>query len=68
MSAPIKYCTTCDRHRNVYKHMRAGFPPDAAEKWLRRTCPHDGDGCDIHYQAGISPALLARRSVGGRHA
>lgn len=59
MSDPIKYCTACGRVRSCYQHMRAEFPPGAAEKWLRKSCPAEGKPCEIKYQAGMSPDLMA---------
>ena len=63
MTNPIKYCTTCERVRDCMLHLRADFPPEAAERWLRRSCPRKGvrpRPCDIRYQAGIMPASKAR--------
>ena len=54
MSNPAKICNTCNRVRDCTLHLRAGFPPDAAEKWLRRTCQQK-DRCDITYCAGLGP-------------
>ena len=67
-SEPIEYCKTCDRERSCYSHMRAEFPPDAARKWLKRTCPYKGPGgtrwdtkkCDIYYKAGFIPPLIPK--------
>lgn len=59
MSQPKKFCITCGRERECGYHMRAEFPPDAAEKWLKKTCQHKkgkkGKPCNIEYRAGIQP-------------
>jgi hypothetical protein len=60
MKDPIKKCTTCGRTRNCMLHKRADFPPDAAEKWLKKTCEQKGK-CEITYQAGIDIEGIARR-------
>jgi hypothetical protein len=53
MNDPIKFCTVCQRRRNCMLHAGGrGFPPDKAEKWLRRTCPNGGTLCQISYRAG----------------
>lgn len=56
MEPPTITCTYCGRKRDATRHMRADFPPDAARKWLRRNCPHQGAGpspCEFRYRAGV---------------
>jgi hypothetical protein len=35
-------------------HMRADFPPEAARKWMRKTCKHEEKPCQFGYRAGIN--------------
>jgi hypothetical protein len=53
MSDPKVWCTVCGRRKNPTDHMRADFPPEAARKWLKRTCRREGKPCEFGYQAGF---------------
>lgn len=50
---PTMMCKTCGRERNCTLHRQADFPPDAARKWLRKTCA-DKTTCDLVYTAGLA--------------
>ena len=54
MTDPTYSCKTCDRRRNCMLHTRAEFPPDAAKKWLKKTCERKGE-CDLVYTCGFEP-------------
>lgn len=60
MEPPTITCTYCGRKRDATLHMRHEFPPDAARKWLRRTCRHEEKPCDFRYRAGIDTDGLKR--------
>lgn len=63
---PVVYCDTCSRQRQCSQHMRAAFPPDAASKWLLKSCKTGG--CHIQYQAGVTiglQKLLATLALSG---
>lgn len=53
MSDPTVTCKTCARQRSCMLHLRADFPPDAARKWLRKTCERGRKDCDLVYRVGI---------------
>ena len=68
MSNPTQTCTTCGRSRDCMLHMR-GFPPDGAKRWLKRTCPNGGAGCEIKYRAGFElRGPIVGQGEGGRTA
>jgi hypothetical protein len=54
MSNPIIQCSTCKRSRDCMLHTRAEFPPDAAERWLRKSC-QTRSACNFIYKAGVKP-------------
>lgn len=53
MNPPTITCTYCGRRRDATRHMRAESPPDAARKWLRKTCQHGANPCEFGYRAGV---------------
>lgn len=57
---PSVICTYCGRKRDPMQHMRSDFPPDAARKWLKKTCKHEGKPCDFGYRAGVDVSGLKR--------
>jgi hypothetical protein len=61
MSAPEVKCNVCNRRKNPMEHMRADFPPEAARKWLKRTCKRDGKPCQFGYRAGFE--IVGRASA-----
>lgn len=58
-SYPMQYCHGCSRERDCTLHPRASFPPEAAKKWLKRTCiayctmRNIKPACSFTYQAGF---------------
>lgn len=64
MSNPTITCTHCGRTRDCTLHMRSEFPPDAAKKWLRKTCEANqvpyAKPCEFTYRAGIDQMLEAQ--------
>lgn len=61
---PKVTCTYCGRRRAATLHMRADFPPDAARKWLKRTCKHEEKPCDFGYRAGVDVEGLRKALIG----
>lgn len=57
---PTITCTYCGRKRDATLHMGADFPPDAARKWLRKTCKHEEKPCDFGYRVGVDTDGLKR--------
>jgi hypothetical protein len=60
MTSPTIACTYCGRVRDVMQHVRADFPPDAARKWMKRTCKHEEKPCDFGYRAGVDVVGIRR--------
>lgn len=60
LEPPTITCVNCGRKRDATLHMRAELPPDAARKWLRKTCKHEEKPCDFGYRAGVDTEGLRR--------
>ena len=65
MSDPIVYCEFCGEPRNVMRHQRAEFPPDAAWKWIRSRCEEEKENCKRQYLAGGVAELRASMRAPG---
>ena len=58
MTEPRAICKVHGVTRYCSKHLRAENPPEAAMKWLRKTCPKwksrlDTRPCNVVYEAGF---------------
>ena len=49
---PIKFCVLCEHVERVNPDGR-GFPPDIAERKLRKSCKERGCSCEPDYFAGV---------------
>ena len=64
MTGPTVTCTNCGLYIDVIATGR-GFPPDNAERKLRKLCKSNGCECVPKYRAGIAFGRIGTVGQGG---
>lgn len=52
-SRPRVICDRCKSVRYCDQHLRSEFPPDAAKRWMQRSCKANGCNGEAVYVAGF---------------